>query len=359
MGREVRRVAVDFRWPIHRIWEGFITPPELTFTCPHCEGTCTTPQGRALEKQWWQGNPPIRTSLTQDEVDMLVAEGRLMQFTHQPIPGRGYVRLEPVVRPLAQEFNRWSVASAGSLFAGLDSYDKTLVLQHRLEKMGGQYWCPHCKGKGILFPSPEAQQKYENWKQQQPSIGWGWQLWETVSEGSPVTPVFRTAEELAEYLAKEDVRKEGGDYQRLYQNWLKLVHAGWMPSMMLSSEGVATGADLADGINPKKEETAPDSGEPLAVAISGGDAAERYLLGWTVQESLQSKGFENVQLDLRKPELEEKLGESTWEVVVRRYPHLAKRTILITSQIPEDRLDVEAEPTNQETFNQASLKKVK
>jgi len=34
-----------------------------------------------------------------------------------------------------------------------------------------------------------------------PPTGEGWQLWETVSEGSPLTPVCATAEELARYCA--------------------------------------------------------------------------------------------------------------------------------------------------------------
>lgn len=39
----------------------------------------------------------------------------------------------------------------------------------------------------------------------EPPVGEGWQVWETVSEGSPVTPVFVTSTELVDYLV------EGGD----------------------------------------------------------------------------------------------------------------------------------------------------
>ena len=26
MGREVKRVALDFNWPLHKVWEGFQNP---------------------------------------------------------------------------------------------------------------------------------------------------------------------------------------------------------------------------------------------------------------------------------------------------------------------------------------------
>ena len=42
----------------------------------------------------------------------------------------------------------------------------------------------------------------------------GWCLYETVSEGSPVTPVFATAEELIEHLATEGIDWDHKPYRR-------------------------------------------------------------------------------------------------------------------------------------------------
>jgi hypothetical protein len=42
----------------------------------------------------------------------------------------------------------------------------------------------------------------EAWQSTDPPAGEGWQLWETVSEGSPVTPVFPTADGLISHLVE-------------------------------------------------------------------------------------------------------------------------------------------------------------
>ena len=51
--------------------------------------------------------------------------------------------------------------------------------------------------EGFLLPEGE---------EKPPPEGEGWQVWETVSDGSPVSPVFATADDLIDYLV------EGGDY---------------------------------------------------------------------------------------------------------------------------------------------------
>jgi len=65
------------------------------------------------------------------------------------------------------------------------------------------------------------------------------QVYQTVSEGTPVTPPFATAEELARYL------NEHGDfwYQKpTYENALAFVTQGWAPSMERTSEGEFLGS---------------------------------------------------------------------------------------------------------------------
>lgn len=74
----------------------------------------------------------------------------------------------------------------------------------------------------------------------------GWCLYETVSEGTPVTPVFATAEELIDHLAtvgqdwdQVPLRREAAE---------ALVSAGWMPSMIVSGGRLLRGAEDADVI---------------------------------------------------------------------------------------------------------------
>jgi hypothetical protein len=56
----------------------------------------------------------------------------------------------------------------------------------------GQVW------EGYLRPNNAP--KY--WRPTEPPSGEGYQLWEIVSEGSPVSPVFALPEELAQWCAK-------------------------------------------------------------------------------------------------------------------------------------------------------------
>lgn len=57
-----------------------------------------------------------------------------------------------------------------------------------------------------------------------PPVGDGYQLWEDTSEGSPLTPVFGTIEELAKYCA--DVNNKVtlyGSFTLDYENWCKCL----------------------------------------------------------------------------------------------------------------------------------------
>lgn len=97
----------------------------------------------------------------------------------------------------------------------------------------GEKCCEHCRKmaelKGIPFTSygcPDNERYYGELKTLldklcEPPKGVGYQLWETVSEGSPVSPVFETLEQLCEWCessvtvwANEMVSKE---------EWMRLL----------------------------------------------------------------------------------------------------------------------------------------
>lgn len=104
------------------------------------------------------------------------------------------------------------------------------------------------------YGTPPEAQYYRPWKDEEAT--W-FQLWETVSEGTPVSPPFETKDELAQYLA------ENGDYwdqeRCLKPDWASLwggipgksgwgierarafVNAGWAPSM------ISIGGKIIDG----------------------------------------------------------------------------------------------------------------
>lgn len=80
---------------------------------------------------------------------------------------------------------------------------------------------------------PEVEYYRPDWKPEE--MTW-WQVYETVSEGTPVTPAFSTAEELIEYLVINgdfwDKRRGDGPWSR--KNAEAFVKdGGWAPSMVL------------------------------------------------------------------------------------------------------------------------------
>lgn len=86
---------------------------------------------------------------------------------------------------------------------------------------------------------------YEPWRKE----GATWvQVWETVSEGTPVTPPFATKAELVDYLVAggdDWDRKSGrGGYSRAQAE--AFVEQGWVPSMVLMNSG--SGQQLFMGI---------------------------------------------------------------------------------------------------------------
>ena len=77
MGREIRRVPLDFDWPMDKIWEGFLNPYwKYARECPHCAGTGLNPQLKHLADTYYNRGGDYRAgwqhSITQDEVQALV-----------------------------------------------------------------------------------------------------------------------------------------------------------------------------------------------------------------------------------------------------------------------------------------------
>jgi len=83
-------------------------------------------------------------------------------------------------------------------FSGTDVYHVVLKIIKLvgLPKEWGR--CPICKGEGI---DPEVKEKYDSWEKYEPPEGEGYQCWGTTSEGSPLSPVFKTFDDLCEWLS--------------------------------------------------------------------------------------------------------------------------------------------------------------
>ena len=293
MGRELKRVALDFEWPLRKPYEGYINTFNTAVGCEHCNGNGYSKRGKELHDQWYgysafkpddNGNVPFTIDnptivafasrngavecyktqfgydketaiayevnrltnrwnsmlihhLNDTDIAALIAEDRLMDFTHTWGNETGWVKKDPQVIPTAKQVNEWSLGGMGH-----DGLNEGIVIRAKCEAEGTPYLCEHCGGDGELWPSKEDKDLYDKWESVDPPKGEGYQMWETVSEGSPISPVFTTAEDLAAYLV---ISSTGVDVGTTYAQWLKFIKSegGTSCSLAFKNGEVLTGVE--------------------------------------------------------------------------------------------------------------------
>lgn len=219
MGREVKRVPLDFDWPLQMEWKGYINP-YTSQDCIVCNSTGENPETRQIGEDWYDFEGTGRRwcdKITQDEVDALIEHGRLFDFTHRFVPGKGWEKIDPSPVVTAEMVNEWSKNGFGH-----DAINRWICVETRAKRLGVYGDCPVCKGDGRIWFSDEVKEKSEKWydnERYDPPVGEGWQLWETVSDGSPASPVFATAEELIDYLVRDGVSIEAAKKFVLDDQW--------------------------------------------------------------------------------------------------------------------------------------------
>lgn len=186
MGREIRRVPLDFDWPLNERWKGFVNPHYIE--CEACGGRGSTKSSLALERI----------------VHLMIVAGE--DSFSGPRPGRTWPHpwiTEAGIEHPGDNFHELTTALAGRSPAGRlghDAIDRWSIQKKIVEAAGlpeNWGWCKICDGEGT---DPAHREAYEAWEQTEPPEGEGWQVWETVSEGSPITKPFPTAEELIDHL---------------------------------------------------------------------------------------------------------------------------------------------------------------
>jgi hypothetical protein len=199
MGRELKRVPMDFNWPRNMTWKGYINPHHSQ-KCKACDGTGLNPATKQIADNFYDFDKTGHRwcdDITQDEVDALIAENRLWNFWRRVGPN-GWEDIDPkpiVTAEMVNEVNRHH---------GFDSHDginRCILIQVRAKRLGVYGTCSFCEGSGEIWASPEIKRLHEAWENFDPPTGDGYQLWETTSEGSPQSPVFKTLHKLCEWCA--------------------------------------------------------------------------------------------------------------------------------------------------------------
>ena len=160
MGREMKRVAIDFDWEIGKIWEGYINP--FYKPCPDCTN------GR-----------------TRNRIKFEELVGNFMHSSGIDEITTGLAGRSPSTVFGHDASDRWRAVDKIIIAAGLNPDDWGI--------------CPTCGGEAI---APDAIDECNAWTPHEPPIGDGYQLWETTTDGSPQSPVFASFDELCKWCEK-------------------------------------------------------------------------------------------------------------------------------------------------------------
>lgn len=285
MGRTLKRVALDFDWPWQgrdKVWKGYINPHQPD-KCRVCDGTGYGPEAKRFQDEWYgrvhfdpvaygseplsfespnlqrfaernvesapeyygKGEQAIYTEkirlftmwrsqwghqLRQEDVDALVSEERLKDFTRVPLNeqqredvrmkmengGNKWLPYDNGHHPTAAEVNEWSLLGLGH-----DSINQSICVEARCKREGFEVSCRKCGGEGYVFATKELEALHDEWENYEPPEGEGYQLWETTSEGSPVSPVFETIEELCEWC--EDNATTFASFKTTAEHWREML----------------------------------------------------------------------------------------------------------------------------------------
>lgn len=218
MSREIRRVPVDFDWPLDKTWEGYLSPDSLDGEpCPDCyqinsRGEKVSGNGSTAAAKWVEAALYL-IGMMADDIRAQSFVGTEHQFTQF---GDDRSRLHPYLATL-QNINvyegRRPSADIVDLVAGITgrptvgigdassfafkALDALKAAAGVDEKWG---WCSTCEGHGTVEKYPGQRAEAEAWEPTEPPTGEGWQVWESVSEGSPISPVFADREDLIGWL---------------------------------------------------------------------------------------------------------------------------------------------------------------
>jgi len=358
MGREVKRVALDFDWPLNKVWKGYLNSNYVACPEENCEGGTTRegwlldeffrqlalaggnsyerPEdfvaGRRLRKEdvgpdelslliqrrfagneqylasmresairramprWpWSDADPVETLLKaadlppdwatdkEKEVIRLIARQEQSQWVYewrcaqyQPNErrciivskyapsARGTINYphphlcEDGIGDVGPRFYELVVALAGGPKEVQDfgrMWRCNYRMQQRVYEVLGyepdeiseygtkyyhQFQCKTCNGSGI---HPNYKEAYDAWEASEPPAGPGWQLWETVSEGSPVSPVLHTREEFVDYLVEQGRSRTAAE---------RFADSGWAPSMVMKGGEIYQNIDSHDVMGDEK-----------------------------------------------------------------------------------------------------------
>jgi hypothetical protein len=246
MGREIKRVPLDFHAPEDQTWEGYVLPDRLRGDdCPDCQGGQT-------HAGWWLQRMCQRISMLAADIGGQ-EHGRPLHpwLAQDPYPHTDsrhlFDRATRVIRPsedMATLVAALADRNEDDVKSSFGSFDyaiyRAIVTAAGLPEWGS---CATCEGHGTVESYPGQRAEAEAWERYEPPTGEGWQLWQTVSD-APMSPVFATADELIDWMTTPAAEwGASGPWSR--ENAEAFVRGpGWAPTFV---SGVVPGM-VVDGV---------------------------------------------------------------------------------------------------------------
>lgn len=272
MGRVVRRVPLDFAHPLNEVWPGFLMPDKFDEKpCP--EGPrCLN--GYTSARAWVQ--VVVRLLLQLDDDRYAQARGWPMHpyFDSLPTPSvtgenlmdRIFSNRTPTVPRPSADIAEFGTGLAGreSSFMGHDSINSWRATDVVITAAGldPNKWgiCPACGGHASVEAYPGQRAEADLWQPEDPPEGEGWQLWENVTEGSPISPVFDTAQALARWLATPEGAEANNQRgaPMPYEAALEFVMAGHSFTFYGDAGGIHEGSEYVGTRKVLDAHEAPD-----------------------------------------------------------------------------------------------------
>ena len=187
-------------------------------------------------------NAMWRYHMNDADIDILVKRPEALGTTHHKDAQGNWIENDPPVRPSVEELQ----------LSMMDVFPNSRIEYHLIEGIceqeGVPYLCEICNGDIEIWPSEQDRKLYNEWEPSKLPSGDGYQLWSTVTEGTPNSPVFATPEELADFLAgPQSPERKGINRDVTRDEWLMFIKGEMhsVGSASTSSAGFVGGVKAA------------------------------------------------------------------------------------------------------------------
>lgn len=260
MGREIKRVPADFDFPLGDTWHGFLNPHYRK--CDACDGHGDTASARALSAIVWRlmvaGDDSTKRPDGYDGRPTMIPNypgAPAHHRRHWPHPYTVNLGINDPGDSLHEVTAGLAGRSPVGRAFGHDACDHWAATRKIITAAGlPDTWgtCPVCGGEGL---HPDAAEAYNAWTETPPPTGPAYQVWQTVSEGGPVSPPFLDPDDLADWMVANDTSITR-DTSR--EQWLAFIRGpGWAPSMVSDGSVLISGVAASGKPGSEAGPTAP------------------------------------------------------------------------------------------------------